>query len=208
MSPRPAPRKSSLTGTSPLTPPPPAQDTAAMAARVDQSSDAPQATQDAPTTPPAVATTKATRTAAEDITSAQGVPLETVAAYLTRAEFQDAKAAYLADWRAGGEADTHGRWIADALDAHAARTPAQRATLARPVVRGAGGMSPRSWQIPADVVARMMQAIVADQDADRWPSRSSWAADAIAAATEAARTRDGGTLPTPPPRLPNRLQRA
>lgn len=194
MTPRPAPRKSSLTGTSPLTPPKPTE----------------PPVQDAPTPPPATATatTKGARKAVEDATSAQSVPLETVAAYLTRAEFQDAKAAYLADWRAGGAADTHGRWIADALDAHAARTPAQRATLARPIVRGAGGMSPRSWQIPADVVARMMRAIVADQDADRWPSRSSWAGDAIAAATEAARTRDGGTLPTPPTRLPNRLQRA
>lgn len=53
----------------------------------------------------------------------------------------------------------------------------------------------------------MRAAINADHDAGRWPSDSAWCAEAIELATEAARTANGGSLPTPPPRLPNRLVR-
>lgn len=54
--------------------------------------------------------------------------------YLTPQEFDDAKAAYLADWSNGGMQDTFARWIAAAIEAYAARAPDQRAT-AQPRVR-------------------------------------------------------------------------
>jgi hypothetical protein len=53
----------------------------------------------------------------------------------------------------------------------------------------------------------MRAAINADQQAGRWPSDSAWCSEAIASAVDAARTKNEGSLPTPPPRLPNRLVR-
>ena len=150
-----------------------------------------------PRTPPAPR--KAATAAASD-TARLGI-------YLTPQEFEDAKAAYLADWTNGGEADTFARWIAAAIETYAARTPKQRAT-AQPRGRADERTgSTRSFSIPTDTVARMRAAINADQQAGRWPSDSAWCSEAIAAAVDAARTKNDGSLPTPPPRLPNRLVR-
>lgn len=130
-----------------------------------------------------------------------------VGIYLSRAQFEEAKGAYLADWAAGGEADTFSGWIAAAIEAHAARTPAQRAT-AEPRGRAeqTTGVT-RSFVVPADTAEKMRAAIGADQQAGRWPSMSAWCGEAVERAVEAARTQAGGTLPTPPARLPNRLVR-
>ena len=128
--------------------------------------------------------------------------------YLTPAEFNDARASYLADWANGGDADTFARWIAGALDRHAARTAKQRA--ARDRLRGRSDErtgSTRSFSIPTSTMQHMRSAISADQQAGRWPSDSAWCAEAIALAVEDARKANGGTLPTPPARLPNRLVR-
>lgn len=128
--------------------------------------------------------------------------------YLTPVEFDDARASYLADWANGGDADTFARWIAGALDRHAARTAKQRA--ARDRLRGRSDArtgSTRSFSIPTSTMQRMRAAITADQQAGRWPSDSAWCAEAIALAVEDARKANGGTLPTPPARLPNRLVR-
>lgn len=128
--------------------------------------------------------------------------------YLTPTEFDQAKAGYLADWTNGGAADTFARWIAAAIDTHAARTPGQRAAEALPRGRAEERTgSTRSFSIPVETVTRMRAAITADQHAGRWPSDSAWCGEAISLAVSAARTRNGGTLPTPPPRLPNRLVR-
>lgn len=163
--------------------------------------------QDAPP-PPAVAMTPAppakrpatARPAAASSTARLGI-------YLTPEEFDDAKAAYLADWTSGGEADTFARWIAAAIDTYARRTPKQRAN-AKPRGRAEERTgSTRSFAIPTDTVARMRAAITADQQAGRWPSDSAWCGEAIAAAVDQARAQSGGSLPTPPPRLPNRLVR-
>ena len=127
--------------------------------------------------------------------------------YLTPTEFDDARAAYLADWSNGGEADTFGKWIAAAIEAYAARTPDQRAT-AQPRVRADERTgSTRSFAIPTDTVAQLRAAITADQRAGRWPSDSAWCGEAIARAVESARQANGGSLPIPPARLPNRLAR-
>lgn len=128
--------------------------------------------------------------------------------YLTPTEFDDARAAYLADWSNGGEADTFARWIAAALNDHAARTPSQRAD--RGGLRGRSEErtgSTRSFNIPTVTMKLMRAAITADQQAGRWPSDSAWAAEAIAIAVDGARQGNGGKLPTPPERLPNRLAR-
>lgn len=128
--------------------------------------------------------------------------------YLTPHEFTDAKAAYLADWTNGGEADTFARWIAAAIDTYAARTPPQRAVTAQPKERAQERTgSTRSFAIPTDTLARMRAAVTADQQVGRWLSDSAWCGEAISHAVQSARTRNAGTLPTPPPRLPNRLVR-
>lgn len=129
--------------------------------------------------------------------------------YLTPGEFDSAKAGYLADFTHGGQADTFARWVAAAIGTHAARTPTQRAELAQPPKARADRRtgSSRSFSVPADTVTRMRAAITADQHADRWLSASAWCGQAIALAVDAARAQAGGTLPTPPPRLPNRLIR-
>ncbi len=129
-----------------------------------------------------------------------------VGIYLTREEFDDARAAYLADWTAGGEADTFARWVAQVLEEHAARSPQERAHVARPTEEGRGG-STRSVAIPTDTIGRMRAAIAEDQRHGRWPTDSGWCGDALAAAAARARAANGGTLPVPPARLPNRLVR-
>lgn len=128
--------------------------------------------------------------------------------YLTPQEFDAAKAAYLADWTNGGAADTFARWIAAAIDTHAGVTPQERAARAQPKGRAEERTgSTRSFAIPTDTMARMRAAITSDQKAGRWPSDSAWCGEAIGHAVSAARTENGGTLPTPPARLPNRLAR-
>lgn len=126
--------------------------------------------------------------------------------YLTTEAFDDARAAYLGDWLAGGQIDTFAGWVAAAIDAYAARTPAKRT---HPEVRTRSSErqgAARSWAIPLDTIARMRAAITADQQAGRWTSDSAWCAAAIAAAVDVTRARDG-QLPTPPARLPKRLAR-
>ena len=128
--------------------------------------------------------------------------------YLTPAEINDARAAYLADWSNGGDADSFARWIAAAIDTHAARTPKQRADRDRLRTRSEERTgSSRSFSIPIASMQRMRAAISADQKAGRWPSDSAWCAEAMALAVDAAREANGGVLPTPPARLPNRLVR-
>lgn len=200
---RPAPRRSSLAGASPVRPPAeqapepaPAEPTATAAPK--PSAPTPQKK--------ARAAAKAKRTPSAPASGAS----ETVrlGVYLTPEEFTAAKAAYLAAWQLGGEADTFARWIASTLDEHARREPSERAAGTQPKGRAdtRTGAS-RSFNIPSDTAARMREAITTDQAEGRWLSDSAWMGEAIAAAVEQTRTANGGTLPTPPPRLPNRLVR-
>jgi len=169
----------------------------------------PEPTPTAPTkTTPARAKTAPLPSAPEKVAPAVGAGTDRIGSYLTQDEVDGARGAYLADWSNGGEADTFARWIAAAMDTHAARTPQQRA--ARGNLRGRAAErsgASRSFSIPTSTVKRMRTAITADQNAGRWPSDSASCAEAIALATEDARSRNGGTLPTPPARLPNRLVR-
>lgn len=189
---RPAPRKSSLAGSTPVTPshnaaPP------SVATVVDEA--------------PARAATPKTRPARTTAPAQTSGETVRVGMYLAPEEFSAARAAYLADWNNGGEADTFARWVAAAIDSYAARSPKQRSGA---TPRGRGdertGVT-RSFNIPTETVARMRTAITADREAGRWPSDSAWCGEAIAYSVDLARGRNGGTLPTPPARLPNRLVR-
>lgn len=128
--------------------------------------------------------------------------------YLTPEQFTGAKAAYLADWINGGEANTFTRWIGEVISTHAQRSPQER--LERSMLRGRSTErtgSSRSFNVPSEAVKQMRAAIVADHSAGRWPSDSAWCGEAIDLAIEEAKEKNGGTLPTPPARLPNRLTR-
>lgn len=192
---RPAPRKSSLAGASPVAPL--AQEAPKATPRPqDDPSAAPQKRVE---TSPDTAKPATTKTSSPTRTARPGI-------YFHEADFMAAKSAFLADWRAGGTADKFPTWIAAALDAHASRTPHERAQLVRSATHAGRGFT-RSFDIPGEVEDRMNDAIKQDNDADRWPTLSAWAGDAIAAAVERAKTRVGGSLPPAPPRLPNRLTR-
>lgn len=126
--------------------------------------------------------------------------------YFYPTSFSAAKAAYLADWQNGGPADRFAVWIALVLTNHAKLTPAQRATNTA-VSHNDGSGSTRSFVLPAYVHHAVRTAVIADQNAGRWVSASAWASSAVHMAVCAARDLNGGNLPTPPSRLPNRLVR-
>lgn len=127
--------------------------------------------------------------------------MDTVSVCLNPDLYRLAKAAFLADWHAGGTADTFGDWIAGACLRHAHLTPQQRAD--HPAIQPSG--QPRSFTIGAQARAAIDAAITADATAGYWTTRSAWVLTAITTAIQHARHRAGGTLPTPPDRLPGRL---
>ncbi len=61
--------------------------------------------------------------------------------------------------------------------------------------------------IPASTVADMDEAIKQDRKSERYVSASQYAAEAVRASIAEARRRNGGTLPVPPARLPNKPTR-
>lgn len=130
-----------------------------------------------------------------------------VGVYSRGAEWDDARASFLADFQDGGPHDTIRAWISEAMDQHAARTPQERAAFARdPSSRTGRGVS-RIYPIAAATVAAMHEAIAADAEADQRSTDSIWCGEAIAAAVAATKRRRGGELPPPPHRLPARLRR-
>lgn len=158
----------------------------------------PQPAQTAPPAPPTEENEEKNR---RDQTASAG--MDTVSVCLTPETYRLAKAAFLADWHAGGGADTFGDWIAGACLRHAHLTPQQRAD--HPVTQPSG--QPRSFTIGAQARAAVDAAIAADSTAGYWTTRSAWVLTAITTAITTAQNRAGGTLPTPPDRLPSRLPR-
>ena len=145
-----------------------------------------------------------TATGSPDATNASGVASAasrggTISVSLTTQQYRDAQAAFLADWEHGGP-DTFTAWIETALRTHAVRTSSDRAALA---ITASG--STRSFRITEHTRDLIDTAITDDFTAGYWTSISAWAATAITAATQHARTR--GPLPAPPTRLPGRLPR-
>lgn len=133
-------------------------------------------------------------------------------AYVPESEWQDARAAYLADWRAGGEANSIAKWVEQAAQDFARLTPAQRAkVIPDPAPRAADGTvtgKPRSYTVAQATAEAITQAMADDQESGRWDSESAWLRGAMTRAVEAARTREGGSLPAAPARLPARLTRS
>lgn len=130
--------------------------------------------------------------------------------YLTAETYDEMKAAYLADWsNRRGEADTLYQWVTNALSTHASLSSTSRvkrstAGAKRATIRTG---NTKAFKVATDVYQRMQDAIAADESAGHWSSESAWSVDAITHAISAARAANGGTLPNPPARLPNRLKR-
>ena len=129
--------------------------------------------------------------------------VEHLGAYLYGREFEDAKSAYLAHWRAHREHATFPAWVAATIDEHAVRTAQQRADLAQHREQQPPGKI-RSFKVPdgtREVIARSRRD---DEAVDRFVPETRWVAEALHAAVLEAR-REYGTLPPAPARLPNRL---
>lgn len=135
-----------------------------------------------------------------------------IAWYFRLSDFNDARAAYLADWQCDERERIHGpekfaAWIGRALARFAALTPQQRAArVDRPPADEDVKGGSRSFEVPDEDLAAMREAMRADREAGLWTSDSGWVAGAIAAAVDAARARAGGTLPTPPAKLAGRYR--
>ncbi|MEL4506270.1 hypothetical protein AAEX63_15395 [Luteococcus sp. H138] len=133
-------------------------------------------------------------------------------AYVPEGEWQEARAAYLADWRAGGEASSIAKWIEQAAQDFARLSPQQRGkVIPEAAPRAADGTvsgKARSYTVAEATAEAMAQAMADDQQAGRWDSESAWLRGAMARAVAAARRREGGELPQAPARLPARLTRA
>jgi hypothetical protein len=132
--------------------------------------------------------------------------------YMTAEQFDAMRGAYLADFLNGGEANTLYLWVADALSAHARRSAENRIANSRIRDRAETGSraettKTKAFKIPENVIADMRAGIAEDRKAGRWATESAWAGEAISRAVEQAREKNGGTLPEPPARLPNRLKR-
>lgn len=207
---RPTPKKSALSG-SVIAPPPqenlekPADPPAPEEAAQPQHQQSPgEAVKERPTR-----STKKTSAPAKPRPQTNTASTQRIGIYFRPGQFEAAKSAYLVDWQAGGEADTFALWIAAAVERHASLTPALRATATKKLHAGESGERglTRSFNLPDTTVAAIKEAMAADREAGHWGSQSEFCGVAIAAATEAARERAGGTLPPAPARLPNRLIR-
>lgn len=97
---RPTPRRSSLAGSSPVQPP----EQPATAPAAAESEKAKAATPKPPKQAAPALVIASTDAKGESRVVRQGI-------YITADEFADAKRANLADWQAGGQADTFARWI-------------------------------------------------------------------------------------------------
>lgn len=130
--------------------------------------------------------------------------------YLTAETYEEMKAAYLADWtNHRGDADTLYRWVTNALSTHAALSSTSRVKRSTAGAKRATTRTgnTKAFKVAGEVYQRMQDAIAADESAGHWSSESAWSVDAITHAISAARAANGGTLPNPPARLPNRLKR-
>lgn len=125
--------------------------------------------------------------------------------YFQEQTWLDAKSAYLVDLDSQADpATAFARWVGEVLDRHNRLTSERRAQVAKTLgeeQKDGSGFS-RSFQIPASTVTDMEAAIKQDRKIERYLSASQYAMEAIRAAIADARRRNGGSLPTPPARLP------
>jgi len=140
----------------------------------------------------------------------QTVTTTRIGLYFQEQVFQDAKSAYLVDLDSQPDpATSFARWVGRVVDRHNRLTPERRSQVAKTLAeepKGGSGFS-RSFVIPASTVTEMDEAIKQDRKSERYVSASQYASEAVRAAIADARRRNGGTLPIPPTRLPNRPTR-
>lgn len=118
-------------------------------------------------------------------------------------EWDEARAAYMSDWRAGGQADTFQRWLAGVIDSYVRRPIDHTAVDPLEAVTD----HPKTHKLPTDTLARLSAAVAARQAEGLPATQTEVVRRAMAAAVEVARTREGGHLPPVTGRLPNRLVR-
>lgn len=124
--------------------------------------------------------------------------------------FDTAKRGYLADLDTQPDSPgTFAGWIDRAIRHHAQLTPQKRQQIAARLGEEAneGRGNSRSFDVAADTVEAMEQAVAADRRHGRVTSRAGFIAEAARAAVAEARTRYGTELPAAPARLPNRPPR-
>lgn len=130
--------------------------------------------------------------------------------YLRHGTLEGAKSAYVADLDTLSNPPTSfARWIATALDTYTGRTPAERAQLAGAhpdPEEGNRGVN-RTFILPVDTIAKMEETTGIDRRAGRMQSVSQLAAETLRIAIREATQRNGGSLPVPPKRLPNKPTR-
>lgn len=139
--------------------------------------------------------------------------------YVNEVTYQQARAAYVADFANRGEDAPNGldHWIADAVGAHARLKPAARKKVVKAlppeaeVVHDEHGQPDKpakksvKVRISEDVSTALDAAVAEDELMGVYGGRSPFAIAAIRAAVEAARDLNGGVLPPPPGgRLPVR----
>ena len=132
--------------------------------------------------------------------------------YFPDEEWEAARAAFLADWYAGGEAASIARWISDAMHAFARMSPSERDGLIPDAERrspnGEARGGAHTLSLDSDAIKAMKTAKTDDVAAGRKGDvDSAWVRGAIAVAVATARTREGGHLDPAPVRLPARLER-
>lgn len=135
----------------------------------------------------------------------RGAATTRVGVYLLPGAYDDAKSAFIADWRNERIIDNFPGWIENAAIRYAERTPQERAELARPTGQGKGRGMGYALRVTDRTLEAVAAGMLADQKVDRFPTRSSWLGDALTAATAASKERNGGTLPPAPDLLPRQL---
>lgn len=130
--------------------------------------------------------------------------------YMRPELYADAKAAFVADFDNRDDAeDAFQRWVSRAIRELASKTPTARAKATAAADEYAGDGPGRSWTFPVfvDDIDLMDDAIGEDRRAGlEMRARSRFTVDALRVAVAEARRRAGGTLPTPPARLPRKLR--
>lgn len=132
-----------------------------------------------------------------------------VAVYMHRPVFEDAKSAYVLSQRHRGTPQwsrTFAEWVGRQLEAHNARTPAQRAEIAERLGsddRTDGTANNKVFLLATEVLVDTQRALDADLAAGRAVSRSAYAVEAIRDAIAREQEANGGVLPPAPKRLPN-----
>ncbi|QLQ09899.1 MAG: hypothetical protein HZY75_05315 [Nocardioidaceae bacterium] len=121
-----------------------------------------------------------------------------------------ARSAYVADLDTNPDAPgAFVKWLAQAIERHAARTPAERAVLEEQIPERSGIRgSSRGHRVGSDTIATIDRAVIADRrELARIVSRSAFVLEAVNAAASESRKRLGRPLPPPPRRLASRPPR-